>query len=124
MNIYEKITWNFSWWEFVKKEDWEKFQKSSKMKENVIQLAHVLEGIRACLGGRPITITSGYRTLEHNRAIGGSPNSKHLTAEAVDFTVRGLSARSVATALKEWPGGLGLYPKHVHIDLRETKARW
>lgn len=36
--------------------------------------------------GRPLYVTSGYRTLEHNSSIGGRTKSAHLTCEACDFS--------------------------------------
>lgn len=41
--------------------------------------------------GRPVIITSGYRSPRLNTAIGGSPSSQHCWGEAVDFTVVGQS---------------------------------
>lgn len=35
--------------------------------------------------GKPMYVTSGYRTLEHNAAIGGAKNSAHCEAKATDF---------------------------------------
>lgn len=35
--------------------------------------------------GKPITITSGYRCPELNKAVGGKPNSQHMKAEAADL---------------------------------------
>ena len=35
--------------------------------------------------GKPITISSGYRSPKLNKAVGGSTNSKHVTGQAVDF---------------------------------------
>lgn len=34
---------------------------------------------------RPINITSGYRPPDYNKAVGGSSNSSHLKALAIDF---------------------------------------
>ena len=51
------------------------------------ELAHTaigMEGVRAILGV-PITISSGYRSPQVNRAVGGVPNSQHTLGEAVDF---------------------------------------
>jgi zinc D-Ala-D-Ala carboxypeptidase len=49
------------------------------------QLAPVMEKVRNILGGHPITITSGYRCPELNAAIGGVPDSAHLSGLACDF---------------------------------------
>ena len=38
----------------------------------------------------PIIITSGYRSVELNRKVGGSPTSNHLTGCAVDIRVYGV----------------------------------
>ena len=35
--------------------------------------------------GKPLIVTSGYRSQVHNKNIGGSTNSAHCTGEAVDF---------------------------------------
>lgn len=46
--------------------------------------ANRMERIRALLG-HPITISSWYRSSALNRAVGGVPNSQHISGEAVDF---------------------------------------
>lgn len=47
-------------------------------------LAFHLETVRAVLG-KPIIVTSGYRSSDINRFVGGSKNSAHMRGEAVDF---------------------------------------
>jgi zinc D-Ala-D-Ala carboxypeptidase len=45
-----------------------------------------LEHVRSLLGSNPIRISSGYRCMALNSAIGSKPSSQHIKAEAVDFT--------------------------------------
>lgn len=56
---------------------------------------HVLEPVRAHFG-RPVRITSGYRSPAVNKAVGGSARSQHCKGEAADFTVPGVSNLSLA----------------------------
>ena len=52
--------------------------------ENLRRTAMGLEGIRILLGV-PVIVTSGYRSLALNRAIGSKDTSQHVTGEAADF---------------------------------------
>ncbi|MBC8400389.1 MAG: DUF882 domain-containing protein [Candidatus Marinimicrobia bacterium] len=54
----------------------------------------ILEPVRKHFG-KPIYITSGYRSLELNKAIGGSKYSQHLQGEAADFVVKDISTAKV-----------------------------
>lgn len=49
---------------------------------------NVLDPLRAMIG-RPIIITSGYRSQRVNELVGGSKTSQHLTGKAADFHVQG-----------------------------------
>jgi zinc D-Ala-D-Ala carboxypeptidase len=53
---------------------------------NLKRLAAVLEQVRELLGGTPIVVSSGYRSPNLNKAVGGAQNSAHLSGLAVDFT--------------------------------------
>lgn len=53
--------------------------------DNIHNLAWKMETVREILGNVPIFITSGYRSQELNKAIGGSSNSQHCKGQAVDF---------------------------------------
>ena len=99
-------------------------------------LAALLQKIRDHFG-RPVVITSGYRTAEHNAAVGGSKSSRHLLGRAADFYVEGVPVATVAAyaeTLLPGRGGIGRYPKDakhpkrmtgwVHIDTRTNKSRW
>jgi len=90
------------------------------------ELLAVLELVRQ-VTGKPVTITSGYRSPAHNKAVGGAPRSKHILGIAADITVEGYTPREVYDLLdKTFPNyyGIGLYSGWVHIDVRKTKARW
>ena len=84
--------------------------------------------------GKPITITSGYRTAAHNAAVGGAKSSQHLLGRAADIQVADVSVEDVAayaeSLLPGW-GGVGRYPVKagrtkgwVHVDTRTKKSRW
>lgn len=46
-----------------------------------------------------VTVSSGYRGWLVNKAVGGAKKSRHMTGEAVDFSVAGLTNRQVAAFL-------------------------
>jgi len=52
---------------------------------NLLRLATKLEEVRISLGGRPITVSSGYRCKKLNTLIGGSRTSQHMQGLAADF---------------------------------------
>lgn len=63
-----------------------------------------------------VVITSGFRCEKRNKEVGGEPNSLHLTGQAVDFVVLGVSPAKVVQYLAEYDGGVGEYTRHIHID--------
>ena len=96
-------------------------------------LTVVLQCIREHFG-KPVTITSGYRTAAHNAKVGGAKSSQHLLGRAADIRVQGTSVEDVAayaeSLMPDW-GGVGRYPVKagrtkgwVHVDTRADKARW
>lgn len=96
-------------------------------------LTVVLQCIREHFG-KPVTITSGYRTPAHNAKVGGAKSSQHLLGRAADIQVAGTSVEDVAayteSLMPDW-GGVGRYPVKagratgwIHVDTRADKARW
>ena len=56
-------------------------------------LAELLERIREHFG-KPVTITSAYRTPAHNAKAGGAKFSQHLYGRAADIRVQGVSVEA------------------------------
>ena len=69
---------------------------STEHVENLIHLAEtVLQPIRDEFG-RPVVISSGYRSPELCEAIGSSAKSQHAKGEAADFEVPGMDNMQLA----------------------------
>ena len=96
-------------------------------------LVVLLQAIREHFG-KPVTITSGYRTAAHNAAVGGAKSSQHLLGRAADIQVQDtdpLAVAAYAESLMPGWGGVGRYPVKagrtkgwVHVDTRPNKSRW
>lgn len=61
---------------------------------HLTNLANCLEAVRVLLGF-PLIISSGYRSPELNKALGGVMNSAHVDGDAADFLCPGFGAPSV-----------------------------
>jgi uncharacterized protein YcbK (DUF882 family) len=122
-----KLSKNFSLAEFNSKDGTVADQLVIK---NLAILAEQLEVLREYLG-KPIKVTSGYRSKEHNAKIGGAKNSTHVNGMAADIKVSNSPPLEVYNAIEKLiadgkmkQGGLGLYQSWVHYDFRGVKARW
>lgn len=109
------LTENFSWGEMGS-------NIPENYRDNVKILMNRLQVVRDIVG-KPIRITSGYRDPEHNRRVGGRPNSYHTKGMAVDFVVNGQSPRDTQKLLRGWSGGMGCYNGFTHLDIG-PKRRW
>lgn len=89
------------------------------------ELVEILQKIRNYFG-KPITITSAYRTPAHNKACDGEVFSQHLYGRACDIKVQGIAPSKVADCAEKLlaNGGVGRYKTFTHIDVRGTRARW
>ena len=100
------------------------------VQKNIAELAKNLQVLRNELKAR-ITITSGYRSPEHNAKVKGAKNSQHLLGNASDIKVAGYAPYQVSQAIerlisegKMKQGGLKAYKSFTHYDIRGVRARW
>ena len=123
---HEPVASNFTWNEMTK--GGTRIPTDAVITQRIIKLCKYMDKVRAYLGDRPITVTSGYRDPVSNRKAGGVPNSRHTYGDAIDFRVEGMSVVDTFYKLKTYHkvGGLAVGNGFVHVDLRsQTKAsRW
>lgn len=90
------------------------------------RLVMVLQSIRSHFAA-PVVIHSAYRTPQYNAKVGGAAHSQHCYGTAADISVKGQTPAAVAAYARElmpdW-GGVGIYGRFCHIDVREAKADW
>lgn len=88
----------------------------------------ILEPVRLRFG-YPITVTSGYRCPELNRAVGGARNSQHMTGDAADIVCKSMPNVALFRLMEEmvrngqievgqliWEGGTAGNPAWIHVS--------
>lgn len=82
-----------------------------------LEHAALLDRARA-LGGAPMRLTSGFRCERHNREVGGSPESSHLSGWASDIVCSGSAERLrlVSALLGAGFTRIGVANGFVHAD--------
>ncbi|TFV93977.1 peptidase M15 [Oxalobacteraceae bacterium OM1] len=73
---------------------------SSEIIDNLTLLAETLEQVRT-LVGQPIIISSGYRSVELNKAIGGADGSAHTLGLAADINCSGIGPKELACLIRD-----------------------
>ena len=124
-----KLTVNFDLAEFACHDE-SRTPVPEDLMPNVKRLARNLQALRDYLG-KPVKVTSGYRTVEHQEKVGAAKVSQHCKGLAADIKVSGLTPVEVFGAIERLilegrmdQGGLGLYPTFCHYDCRGRRARW
>ena len=136
-----KITHNFWWYEFQQRKRPKlgfpnPAPAPNSLRPRIKKLVEtVLQPLRDHLNV-PIAIVSGYRSPEYNRKIGGARNSQHIVGNAADIKAEGIPPRELyeyilrmrRAGLLPTLGGIGLYRRWVHVDIRHDGerrlARW
>lgn len=77
------------------------------------------------LYGKPIVVTSGFRTESHNKKVGGVSSSSHLKGLAIDVAcVRSKDRFEMLTALMEVGfNRIGVGSTFIHVDIDKNKSQ-
>ena len=89
-------------------------------------LVTVLQKIRDHFA-KPVIITSAYRNDSYNKKVGGADYSQHKYGMAADIYINGVSPATIALYVETImpnTGGIGIYNRFVHVDVRTDRARW
>ena len=117
-----QITANISWKEMIGHNNTSADRKSECTKEvltNVYHTAHQLQKIHDTYWqGRPLKISSGWRSVRNNKNCGGAARSRHLYGKAVDFNL-GLPTikKDFDTMQKYWKGYVLFEGTWIHAQM-------
>lgn len=75
-----------------------------QQKKNLEDLMAVLDGIREALG-KPINITSGFRSESLNKKVGGVATSEHRLGLAADCQVKNMTNKELGYFIKGYLQG-------------------
>lgn len=121
---------HFTFQEFERSDTAARLKIDNRMPEpaeaHVVELVDILlDPLREAWGG-PLTVSSGYRCTELNRAVGGSDTSAHTAGWAADLVPDVDDPRGVQGLVRfaiEWLTATGL-PFDQLIDERSGGSRW
>ena len=131
-----QITPHFNIWEF-------RCRANNEILINAEVIAHIqrLEKFRTWYK-RSMIINSGYRTPEHNKAIGGAKESYHMQGIATDVSLplgefatftKARKQEFLENVRRKWTeicntdglgGGVGFYDVFFHLDSRKVISHW
>jgi zinc D-Ala-D-Ala carboxypeptidase len=83
-----------------------------------------LQALRDRLG-KPLILTSAYRSPEHNKRVGGAKNSRHMQGDAFDVMMTNHDPQSFEAAARAVGfTGFGYYPKSgfMHVDTGPARS--
>lgn len=103
-----------------------------EIKANLERLVDkVLDGLRE-IYGKPITVNSGYRCPELNKAVGGSKTSDHMNGFSVDITASCKKENAILFQIIKdnfdfdqliWEKGNSEYPDWIHVSYNPNRLR-
>ena len=92
---------------------------------NLQRLAEFLEVVKTTLGGKPVMISSAFRSKAVNDAVGSKDTSQHRQGLAADFRVPGMAPDAVVRALLALPYDqiIREYDAWTHISISDKPRR-
>jgi len=107
-------------WTHVRHFSMDEFAEPDKLRWDMLRM---LDNLRENCGF-PMYVTSSYRDPAHNAAVGGVSDSSHCLAPDGLYSGVDISITDGARMFKAVKGALalgfnriGVYPKHVHLDI-------
>lgn len=116
-------------------------QTATRLKINNTPTPEIIENLKVVAAqvqkvrdhfGKPLIISSGYRSEKLNNAIGGARNSQHTKGEAIDIqSTNGYTNADIFNYIKNnldfdqliWEYGTRKEPKWVHISYKKSGNR-
>lgn len=94
---------------------------------NLKKLAQFLETVKTTLGGKPVMISSAYRSKAVNDAVGSKDSSQHRQGLACDFRVPGMApdavVRAIIAAKLPYDQIIREYDAWTHISISDKPRR-
>jgi len=84
--------------EIAERNGWDNTPNDQEL-ENLKRLAEFLEDVKQALGGKPIIVSSGFRSKKTNDGVGSRDSSQHRIGAAVDFRVPQLTPDQVVKTI-------------------------
>ena len=94
---------------------------------NLQRLAEFLETVKTTLGGKPVMISSAFRSKAVNDAVGSRDTSQHRQGLAADFKVPGMTpdavVRSIIAAKLPFDQIIREFDAWTHISIADKPRR-
>ncbi len=111
------LTKHFSKWEF-------ECPCGCNYDQMQVEFVKRLQKVREKFG--PLTINSGCRCEQHNRSVGGSPESSHLRGLAADIRCPNSFSRFhlIRSLMEEGFQRIGIGQEFLHVDMDQNKPQF